>query len=216
MNLPRSIATLACATALAVAALLPVGAGRAAGAGTDAAEAAAVYVSIVVDEALRDLTGEMEDSERERRVDGFLARHFDVPGLARFSLGVVWRRIGDPQRALYADAFSGFLVRLVAQGLARYRGEGVRVEPAREPRPDATETIVRGALDRPDKEALPIVWHLRDRDGQFVVTDVVVADLSLRILFREAAGSIAGSGPDGFARLVDLLERRALPGVAPQ
>lgn len=206
MNALRSVA-------LAVALLLPIPATAGSASGSGSAEA---YVAAMVEEALRELTGEMAHDERERRVDSFLSQHFDLPGLTRFSLGVLWRRITEHERALYAEAFSRFLVRIVAQGLSRYHGEGVRLEPGRDRPESPSETIVRGALDRPNAPALPVAWYLDGRDGRYVVTDIVVADLSLRILFREAASSIAGAGPGGFEKLVETLEQRRLPGVTPR
>lgn len=160
----------------------------------------------LADKAIQTLA-ETDDNlaARERRLRPILADGFDMPQIAKFTLGRYWNRANEAQRQDYVAAFSQFVVATYARRFGGYSGETLEIISEREmgPKDVAVVTrIVRGA--NPPIEA---EWRVRVDDGPAKVIDVVVEGVSMSVTQRaDFSAVVRRNGIDG---LIQVLQARA-------
>src|SRR5262249_36914757 len=122
-----------------------------------------------------------------------------------FALGR-YRSSATPQEQqeffrLYPD----FTVRALSMRLDDFGGASLRVIGRRSV---ANETVVNTEIVRGDGRRVPFDWYLTDGDGQYRITDVVVAGVSMKIALRDQFASwIQGNG-GRFSALLAVLRQQ--------
>lgn len=167
-------------------------------------ETARSYVRETVDEVLvvlakKDLDQEARISELEK----IAYSRFHFPTVARLVLARNYKRFSEAQKKEFEIQFKDYLSRSYGRRLDRYEQEQVEITGARvEPRGDVTVTtrIVGGQAD-----GIEMDYRLRDRDGDWMIIDVVIEGVSLVSNFRSQFKEIINrDGPEGLlAKLRD-------------
>jgi phospholipid transport system substrate-binding protein len=198
MTAMRVIRTLLFAVALAFVAA-PAGA-------DDANSAAAAFMQSLGSEAIAELTNpDVPQPEREARFRTLLDQHFDVPAIAKFTLGRYWRTATDEQRAEFSKLFEDFIVQSYSTRFSEYHGESFQVAGSTT---DQTGiTVVHSKIDMPSSEDIRVDWHLRARDTSFAIVDIVVEGVSMAVTQRSEFASVIQSR-GGVAGLLDALRAK--------
>ena len=198
MTAMRVIRTLLFAVALAFVAA-PAGA-------DDANSAASAFMQSLGSEAIAELTNpDVPQPEREARFRTLLDRHFDVPAIAKFTLGRYWRTATDEQRAEFSKLFEDFIVQSYSTRFSEYHGESFQVAGSTT---DQTGiTVVHSKIDMPSSEDIRVDWHLRARDTSFAIVDIVVEGVSMAVTQRSEFASVIQSR-GGVAGLLDALRAK--------
>jgi phospholipid transport system substrate-binding protein len=198
MTAMRVIRTLLFAVALAFVAA-PAGA-------DDANSAASAFMQSLGSKAIAELTNpDVPQPEREARFRTLLDQHFDVPAIAKFTLGRYWRTATDEQRAEFTKLFEDFIVQSYSTRFSEYHGESFQVAGSTT---DQTGiTVVHSKIDMPSSEDVRVDWHLRPRDASFAIVDIVVEGVSMAVTQRSEFASVIQSR-GGVAGLLDALRAK--------
>jgi len=198
MTAMRVIRTLLFAVALAFAAA-PAGA-------DDANPAASAFMQSLGSKAINELTDPaVPQSDRQARFRTLLDEHFDMPAIAKFTLGRYWRPATDEQRTEFRKLFEDFLVQSYSTRFAEYHGQGFVV--AGSTADDGGTTVVHSKIDMPSSEDVRVDWHLRPRDSSFAIVDIVVEGVSMAVTQRSEFASVIQSR-GGVAGLLDALRTK--------
>ena len=153
------------------------------------AEAAKAAVQRLGEEALGLIAANgIDDAARTARFQALLARDFDVPLIARFTLGRYWRGATADQRDAFVAAFSETVARTYASRLASLDLGGFEVTGA-EPS-GKHDMLVSSRVTRPGKEAARLAWRVRAREGRYRVIDVVFEGISMALTKREEYAAV--------------------------
>jgi phospholipid transport system substrate-binding protein len=198
MTAMRVIRILLFAVALAFVAA-PAGA-------DDANSAASAFMQSLGSKAIAELTNpDVPQPEREARFRTLLDQHFDVPAIAKFTLGRYWRTATDEQRAEFTKLFEDFIVQSYSTRFSEYHGESFQVAGSTT---DQTGiTVVHSKIDMPSSEDVRVDWHLRPRDASFAIVDIVVEGVSMAVTQRSEFASVIQSR-GGVAGLLDALRAK--------
>jgi phospholipid transport system substrate-binding protein len=173
--------------------------------GARAAQDAGSFVAALGTQGIQALGSQVSSSERLARLRQLLQQDFDLPGIGLFALGR-YRSSATPQEQqeffrLYPD----FTVRALSMRLDEFGGASLRVVGRRSV---ANETVVNSEIVRSDGRRVPFDWYLTDSDGQYRITDVVVAGVSMKIALRDQFASwIQGNG-GRFSALLAVLRQQ--------
>jgi phospholipid transport system substrate-binding protein len=172
----------------------------------DANSAASAFMQSLGSEAIAELTNpDVPQPEREARFRTLLDQHFDVPAIAKFTLGRYWRTATDEQRAEFSKLFEDFIVQSYSTRFSEYHGESFQVAGSTT---DQTGiTVVHSKIDMPSSEDVRVDWHLRPRDASFAIVDIVVEGVSMAVTQRSEFASVIQSR-GGVAGLLDALRAK--------
>src|ERR1700688_3880906 len=77
------------------------------------------FIENLGDDAISSLTGSgLSSAEREKRFQGLLESHFDLPGICKFVLARYWKVATDDQKADFSRLFEKLLVQSYAKTFA--------------------------------------------------------------------------------------------------
>jgi len=124
----------------------------------------------------------ISDGERQRRFRDIFNKNFDVPGIARFTLGVYWRSATEQQRAEFLKLFEDFVVKSYAYRFKDYDGEQFRVTQVIDV--SATDKIVQSEIARPSAPPIRMNWRVRSNDP-YKIVDVVLEGVSMLTTQRD-------------------------------
>ncbi len=171
----------------------------------DANPAASAYMQSLGSKAIKDLTDPaVPQPERQARFRALLDGHFDIPAIAKFTLGRYWRTATEEQRAEFRQLFEDFIVQSYSTRFAEYHGEAFKVVGSNN---DERGTVVHSRIDMPSSEDVRVDWHLRPRDGSFAIVDIVVEGVSMAVTQRSEFASVIQSR-GGVAGLLDALRAK--------
>ena len=182
---------------------LPLAAGPSAGAVTSAD----AFVRDMGKEAVDSLTSKtLTDRQREARFRSIFERSFDVPVIARATLGQYWRIATPEQRKEYVTLFEDFVVQAYAARFKDYSGESFKVGQTRVL--NDREKLVGSEIVRPnDQPPVKVQWRLRG-NSDYKVVDVIVEGISMLITHRdEFAAVIQQNGGKVEGLLADLRKK---------
>jgi phospholipid transport system substrate-binding protein len=150
--------------------------------------------------------------QRVARFRQLFESDFDVAGITRFVLGPSGRSMTPEQQQEFATLFRDYVAQTYAEKLASFGGAPFRVTGTRQ---NGDETIVTSQIVRQSGPA-ELQWHVANRGGRFVVTDVQVNGASMRVSERDQLAGIMqrnGGRPDA---LLSVMRQQTAHTGAPQ
>lgn len=179
-----------------------------AGATARAADGADAFIRDMGKEAIETLTIQsLDDKERERRFRSILNRAFDMPVIARSTLGQYWRVATPDQRKEYVRLFEDFVVLAYASRFKEYSGESFKVGQMRTL--NDREKLVNSQIVRPSQPPVVVQWRVRSGNDLKIV-DVIVEGISMLVTHRdEFAAVIQQNGGKLDGLLADLRKKTA-------
>jgi len=174
------------------------------------AQAAAQSPTEVIQDASDLLAAQLETRKDELSTDKealydmvneIILPRFNREYSARLVLGRNWRNASEQQRADFVDAFYNNLLRKYADGVLEFRQDRIKILPLRD---DETNriVIVKTLVTLDDGTEVPVDYGMSNRDGPWMVFDVIIEGISYVRNFRaELNSEIRGSSLD------DVIER---------
>jgi phospholipid transport system substrate-binding protein len=157
-----------------------------------AAQDPGAFIGSLGNEAIQVMARSVPPAQRAARFRQLFESDFDLPDLARFVLGPYGRSLTPEQQQEFLGLFRESLVQAYTDKLADYSDEPFRVTGSR---PSANETIVTSQVAKSNGKPLEIDWHVVDRGGRDLVTDVAIDGVSMKVAQRDAfAGIIQRNG----------------------
>ncbi len=146
------------------------------------------FIRAVGQEAITSLTGkELTDKQRQEGFRTILVRTFEVPLIARFTLGRFWRRASEQQQKEFVRLFEDFVVQAYAARFKDYSGHTFTVGKVREI--DERDSYVQSTLALKDGRNIAVLWRVRGKSDPKII-DVVVEGVSMAITQRDEFASI--------------------------
>jgi phospholipid transport system substrate-binding protein len=168
-----------------------------------AAPDARTFVADLGTQALQVLGPTVPPAQRAARFRELFESDFDLPGIARFVLGPYAHRLSPPQQQEFMRVFRESLVQAYTERLSLYAGEPFRVTGDRPV--DNSDAVIMSQVARRDGKKLEIDWHVINRDGRFLITDVDVDGVSMKASQRSAFAGIIqrnGGSPDALVAVL--------------
>jgi len=147
-------------------------------------------------------------AQRAGRFRELLDSDFDMPAIARFVLGPYGHRLSPPQRQEFMAVFRDSVAQTYSERLGKYAGEPFRVTGTR---PAGDETVVMSEVARDGGKPLEIDWHIANRDGRLLVTDVYLDGVSMKASQRSAFAEIIQRNGGQPETLVAVLRQQLVP-----
>jgi phospholipid transport system substrate-binding protein len=200
MRLHRLFFLAAPALAGMLALMTPVGA--------LAAEDAAGFVGHAADSVLalaRDKS--LSQDQFKQRLRTIAEQDFDVPRIARFTLGQAWRTASDTDRQQFVEAFEEYMVQVYATRFRQYSGANFKVVGQR-PEGDTTmvTTEIAQATGQPPAK---VIWQIARQPNGYKITDVVIEGISQAVTYREEFSSVLAQHGGQVSALTQQLREKA-------
>jgi phospholipid transport system substrate-binding protein len=188
---------------IAAVAVLPRGA---------AAQDAASFIQNLGTQGIQALGPSVPAAQRTARFRQLFDADFDVAGISRFVMGPAGRTMTPEQQQEFAHLFRDYVAQTYSEKLATYGGSPFRVTGTRQ---IGDETIVTSQVMHQGNPA-ELQWHVANRGGRFVVTDVHVNGSSMKVSERDQLAGILqrnGGRPDQLLSVMRQQVARAQGGA---
>ncbi len=173
-----------------------------------AAQDAASFIQNLGTQGIQSLGPSTPAAQRTARFRQLFDADFDVAGITRFVAGPSGRTMTPEQQQEFANLFRDYIAQTYSEKLATYGGSPFRVTGTRQ---NGDETIVTSQVMRQGSPA-ELQWHVANRGGRFVVTDVHVNGSSMKVSERDQLASILqrnGGRPD---QLLSVMRQQVAHG----
>ncbi len=188
------VAAAAFAAALSVSAPIPI---------ADHADLEA-FIQSLSQKAITELSSATTDQERAAKLLPILRQYFDMPKLAKHTLGLYWKRATPEEQTAYVDVFTRYMSAVYGKRFAEYSGQSLAVQKVREVGDVSTVfTIVKGTEGEPRVD-----WDVSHEGGKQMITDVRVEGLSLAETHRQEFSSVISSNGGKVSALINILKKK--------
>ena len=146
---------------------------------------------------------------RVQKLDPAIRKTYDLPLMARLTVGPQWTSLSPEQQQRITDAFSKMTVNTYASRFDGYSGEKFEVSP--QTSKSSNGTVVQTRLIKSDGEPISLNYLMRDENGNWKVIDVFLNGTASELATRrsEFSSVLRRDGPDA---LVKTIEKRAAEG----
>ena len=168
------------------------------------AEQARGHIEATISELVSLLRTPGAPESRAPRLRAIMESRGNLPRIAQFSAGRVWREMTPPQQQQYVDAFANYVAKTYARRFSEYSGDpditiGQVVDAGQKGFLVQTPIRVQGG------EPVAVSWLVDDRGGRVEITDIVIEGVSMVATQREEiAGMFQSRGQDVDALIAGL------------
>ncbi|MGE4014632.1 MAG: phospholipid-binding protein MlaC [Alphaproteobacteria bacterium] len=141
---------------------------------------------------------------REQLFAEILNKNFDVPTIARFTLGRAWNDASPAQRDGYLAVFRQYIVKTYVVQLSQYSGEQFKVTKTEA---DGEGAVVHTMVSSPSGgNPVDIKWRMRMTGGAMKVRDVVIQNISMSLTQRNEFASVMQQRNNSVDGLIQALK----------
>ena len=145
------------------------------------------------------------ESGRFTQLEPVIRRSFDIPAMARLSVGPAWALLSEAQRQQVTDSFARYISAIYADRFDSYAGQKLQVtgeEPA------AAGVMVRSQIIKANGEPVKIDYLMRRNGAGWLISDIYLDGAISEVATRrsEFAAILKNEGADG---LIAALNRKA-------
>lgn len=148
--------------------------------------------------------GTLDDDSALVIIQEVISPQFDYEFLTRFVVGKHWRKASDAEKGELIDQFRALVERTYSKSLAKFNDQEVEFMAPEELK-DGSVNVGINVLNK--GKNVRIEYLLKETDGEWVVTDVKIENVSLLGNFRRQFSSIVRK--DGVAGLIEMLKSKA-------
>jgi phospholipid transport system substrate-binding protein len=152
------------------------------------------------------LQAKIPQQERIDRFRKLFKEFFDIPAIARFTVGRFWKTGQPDEQAKFLAAFEDVVVYTWARRFSEYNGQTLKVTNTT---PDGADgAVVTSSIVDKDSEPVTATWRVRKREDGWRVVDVIIEGVSMAVTYRQEYASILAE-QGGFPGLITQLQRQA-------
>jgi len=148
----------------------------------------------------------ISEQERIERFKGLLEEAFDLPRIARFTLGRYWRVATDEEKKEFIGLFEKFVVQAYANRFQDLSGKKLNVLQSRDV--SATQALVLSEIVIANQPSVKINWRVRSKDDMHKITDVMVEGISMSVTQRDEFVSVIRQTGGKVAGLINALRKK--------
>ena len=150
--------------------------------------------------------GGISDDQRTERFKALLEEAFDLPRIARFTLGRYWRVATDDEKSEYVALFEKFIILAYATRFQDLSGKKFMVLQSRDI--SANQSLVLSEIVIPNQPAVKINWRVRSKEEKHKITDVMVEGISMSVTQRDEFVSVIRQTGGKVAGLIKALRKK--------
>ena len=177
-----------------------------------AAQDATSFIQNLGTQGIQALGPSTPAAQRAARFRQLFDADFDVAGITRFVMGPSGRNMSPEQQQEFTNLFRDYVAQTYSEKLATYGGSPFRVTGTRQ---NGDETIVTSQVMRQGNPA-ELQWHVANRGGRFVVTDVHVNGASMKISERDQLAGILQRNGGRSDQMLSVMRQQVSHGGAVQ
>ena len=151
-------------------------------------------------------------SGRFTQLEPVIRRSFDIPTMARLSVGPSWANLSEAQRQEIIDSFGRYIAAIYADRIDSYAGQKLQVT-GEQPNPGGV--MVKSQIVKANGEPVKVDYVMRRNGEGWLISDIYLDGAISEVATRrsEFAAIIRSEGVDG---LIAALNRKAdmLTGTA--
>jgi len=153
------------------------------------ADQARAHIEATINELLDLLRTPGSAASRAPRLRGIMESRANLPRVAQFAAGRIWREMSEDQQRRYLDAFASYVARVYSKQFSEYAGEP-EITIGR-----VTDVGQRGFLvSTPTREKggqpIDVSWLVSDRGGRVEIADIIIEGVSMVTTQREEIGAM--------------------------
>jgi phospholipid transport system substrate-binding protein len=144
-------------------------------------------------------------SGRFTQLEPVIRRSFDVPTMARLSVGSSWSNLSEAQRRQVIESFGRYISAIYADRFDSYAGQKLQVTGEQ---PSAGGVMVKSQIVKVDGEPVKVDYMMRRSGDAWLISDIYLDGAISEVATRrsEFAAIIKNDGIDG---LIAALNRKA-------
>jgi phospholipid transport system substrate-binding protein len=144
-------------------------------------------------------------SGRFTQLEPVIRRSFDIPTMARLSVGPAWANLSEAQRQQVTESFGRYISAIYADRFDSYAGQKLQVTGEQ---PNAGGIMVRSQIVKANGEPVKVDYLMRRSGDGWLISDIyldgAISEVSTR---RSEFGAIIRN--DGIDGLIAALNRKA-------
>jgi phospholipid transport system substrate-binding protein len=144
-------------------------------------------------------------SGRFTQLEPVIHRSFDIPLMARLSVGSSWTTLSEAQRQQVTESFERYISAIYADRFDSYAGQKLQVTGEQ---PAATGVMVRSQIVKANGEPVHVDYMMRRNGNAWLISDIYLDGAISEVATRrsEFAAILKSEGIDG---LIAALNRKA-------
>lgn len=147
----------------------------------------------------------MNDQQKQDAIKSLLLSHFDMKTIGRFALGRYWSLATPQQREEYQSLFERMVLSVYSTRFKEYKGQQFLVKGSR---PDGEkDTLVSSVIAPPSGQPIAVDWRVRNKDGKYMVVDVIVEGVSMSVTQRSDFSAVIQRGGGSIDVLLNHLRK---------
>lgn len=177
-------------------------------------KAAEKYVDNVAREAFDTIAatrdGKLTKDAAKQKFRGILNGSFDIPTIAKFTMGRYWRVATAAERAEYTNLLKTVILAKYADRMLEFSGDGYSIDNSRIL--NEKDVAVNMTIKPAKEPSVEFGWRLRrNGDGGFKVIDLSVEGVSMSVTHRTDFGSVIERNGGKVAALIEALKDKKKP-----
>ncbi len=144
-------------------------------------------------------------SGRFTQLEPVIRKTFDIPSMARLSVGSSWASLTEVQRQQVTESFERYISAIYADRFDSYAGQKLQVTGEQ---PAAAGVLVRSQIVKADGELVKVDYMMHRNGNSWLISDIyldgAISDVATR--HSEFAAILKSQGIDG---LIAALNRKA-------
>jgi phospholipid transport system substrate-binding protein len=174
-----------------------------------AGESAADFMKQKGDQVIRVLTNKsISDKERANQFRQMLEDTFNLKAVGKFVLGRYWKQANDADKQKFLSLFKETTVATYATRFKEYTTEKFEILGSR-PEADGGVTVL-SRIVRPNDQVISIDWKIFEKNGKFLVYDVVLEGISMGITQRSEYASVIQAGGGNIQAIIQALQKKLM------
>ena len=146
-----------------------------------------VYIEELSNKAVSLSSADLLPEERNRQFRELLKKSFDIPRIARYSVGYYWRKFTPEQKKEFVRLFEDVIVSKYSDLFSNYAGFEFMVIKEQT---SGSYAIVTSEIRSGSEEPIILIWQILINDGQQKVVDISVEGVSMVITYRKEYTSV--------------------------
>jgi phospholipid transport system substrate-binding protein len=144
-------------------------------------------------------------SGRFTQLEPVIRRTFDIPAMARLSVGPSWASLSEAQRQQVTESFGRYISAIYADRFDSYAGQKLQVTGEQ---PNAAGVMVRSQIVKANGEPVKVDYMMRRSGDVWLISDVYLDGAISEVATRrsEFSAILKADGVDG---LIAALNRKA-------
>jgi len=142
-------------------------------------------------------------SGRFTQLEPVIRRTFDIPAMARLSVGPSWASLTEAQRQQVMESFGRYISAIYADRFDSYAGQKLQVTGEQ---PNATGVMVRSQIIKANGEPVKVDYMMRRNGEGWLISDVYLDGAISEVATRrsEFAGILKHEGIDGLTAALNI------------